>query len=311
MAAAEATEVPGKRAGDSGEQRRYARGAVSVAAPRPRTRHEQHRPSPAPARLPRRRGGAGVPGAGHPVPAIENLESAFVIGSHPRSEVPILAHRLRKAAAGRAGEVPEPARFTHLFAVKSYLGRRRDQGAPCRSSRRGAQATGKTGAGAPCRHRQRRQRDGRDGASPGAARGASGRSGWAHLALRHRALCRPALVGRRPGRHSPEPRSGASPRAATRPARTWPGAIPHREAGDVAVTSPGLNVREMLAKPLRAYLLVGGLEPSIDAQDPESVRTLAKAELVVAITRFASAEIKAIAHVLLPSAALRRLPALT
>jgi NADH-quinone oxidoreductase subunit G len=48
------------------------------------------------------------------------------------------------------------------------------------------------------------------------------------------------------------------------------------------------------------FYLFGGLEPSIDALDPESLRTLAKAELVVAVTPFASEELKRIAHVLLP-----------
>ena len=56
----------------------------------------------------------------------------------------------------------------------------------------------------------------------------------------------------------------------------------------------------MLRQPLRAYLLFGGLEPSIDTLDPDSPRTLAKAELVVAITPFASAELRQVAHVLLP-----------
>ena len=56
----------------------------------------------------------------------------------------------------------------------------------------------------------------------------------------------------------------------------------------------------MLKQPLRAYLLVGGIEPTIDALDPEALRTLAKAELVVAITPFASEEMKAVAHIMLP-----------
>jgi NADH-quinone oxidoreductase subunit G len=56
----------------------------------------------------------------------------------------------------------------------------------------------------------------------------------------------------------------------------------------------------MLSEPLRACLLLGGVEPSIDALDPESLRTLAKAEFVVAITPFVSPEVKSIAHVLLP-----------
>ncbi|MFZ1098287.1 MAG: molybdopterin-dependent oxidoreductase, partial [Steroidobacteraceae bacterium] len=78
------------------------------------------------------------------------------------------------------------------------------------------------------------------------------------------------------------------------------GAIPHRGAGGEPVAQPGLSARDMLREPLRAYLLFGGLEPSIDALDPESLRVLARAELVVAITPFASEEVKRVAHVMLP-----------
>jgi NADH-quinone oxidoreductase subunit G len=78
------------------------------------------------------------------------------------------------------------------------------------------------------------------------------------------------------------------------------GAIPHREAGAKPVAQPGLSARAMLENPLRAYLLFGGLEPSIDALAPESLRSLAKAEFVVAVTPFASEELKRFAHLLLP-----------
>jgi NADH-quinone oxidoreductase subunit G len=78
------------------------------------------------------------------------------------------------------------------------------------------------------------------------------------------------------------------------------GAIPHREAGAKPVAQPGLSARAMLENPLRAYLLFGGLEPSIDALAPESLRSLAKAEFVVAVTPFASEELKRLAHLLLP-----------
>jgi NADH-quinone oxidoreductase subunit G len=78
------------------------------------------------------------------------------------------------------------------------------------------------------------------------------------------------------------------------------GAVPHRAAGAKPLTQPGLAAREMWAKPLRAYVLLGGVEPGIDTLDPEAQRTLAQAEFVVAITPFASEEVKRIAHVLLP-----------
>jgi NADH-quinone oxidoreductase subunit G len=78
------------------------------------------------------------------------------------------------------------------------------------------------------------------------------------------------------------------------------GAIPHREAGVKAVSQPGLSARDMLSKPLSAYVLIGGIEPSIDALDPHSLAMIARAELVVAITPFASWELHSVAHVMLP-----------
>jgi NADH-quinone oxidoreductase subunit G len=78
------------------------------------------------------------------------------------------------------------------------------------------------------------------------------------------------------------------------------GAVPHREAGAKPVAQPGFTARDMLENPLQAYLLFGGLEPSIDALGPESLRILARAELVVAVTPFASEELKRVAQVLLP-----------
>jgi NADH-quinone oxidoreductase subunit G len=78
------------------------------------------------------------------------------------------------------------------------------------------------------------------------------------------------------------------------------GAVPHREAGGKALTAPGLASREMLGNPLRAYLLFGGMEPGIDTLDPEAQRALAQAEFVVAMTPFASEELKRVAHLILP-----------
>src|SRR5207249_10452778 len=77
------------------------------------------------------------------------------------------------------------------------------------------------------------------------------------------------------------------------------GAIPHREAGGNTVAQAGLHARDMLERPLRASLLLGGLEPSLDALVPQSLCTLARAAFVVAATPFASEEVKRVAHLLL------------
>jgi NADH-quinone oxidoreductase subunit G len=78
------------------------------------------------------------------------------------------------------------------------------------------------------------------------------------------------------------------------------GAVPHREAGGKAVAPPGRSARDMLTDPPRACVLFGGIEPSIDALDPDAVRALARCEFVVALTPFASEEVRRIAHVILP-----------
>jgi NADH-quinone oxidoreductase subunit G len=79
------------------------------------------------------------------------------------------------------------------------------------------------------------------------------------------------------------------------------GAVPHREAGGKAVSAPGLTAADMLARPLKSYLLVGGVEPWLDSPGSDAARTLGQAELVVAITPFASETLRKVAHVLLPA----------
>jgi NADH-quinone oxidoreductase subunit G len=56
----------------------------------------------------------------------------------------------------------------------------------------------------------------------------------------------------------------------------------------------------MLQRALKAYVLLGGVEPWADAMDADSIRTLGKAEFVVAITPFASDQLRKVAHVMLP-----------
>src|SRR6266480_4902562 len=178
------------------------------------------------------------PGLGMALADVEALDSLLVIGANLRREVPILAHRLRKAALrGAQVAMLNPARFPHLFPVRAQL-----TSAP-------ADLVGDLAA--------------------------------ALAQLTGATLGRLAEGGNAAGAY-------------------LAGAIPHRLAGARAAARPGLTARDMLQRPLRAYLLVGGLEPSIDALDPESLRMLAKAELVVAVTPFASEEAKRIARVLLP-----------
>ena len=55
----------------------------------------------------------------------------------------------------------------------------------------------------------------------------------------------------------------------------------------------------MLAKPLQSYVLLG-VEPGVDMLSPSAAASLAASTFVVALTPYASDELKSVAHVLLP-----------
>ena len=244
-----------------------------------------------------------VPGLGMPVAQIDSLDALFIIGSNLRREAPLLAHRVRKAARrGAQVNFLNPARFPYLFPVHSY---RVAAPADFVGELAGllgavAQLTGKSVPAhlgeivgrTPVSEAQR--------TLAASLLAGEKRAVWlGALVARHarfvdlRALAAAlaALSGATLGRIA-EGGNGVGAYLA--------GALPHREAGARAVAAPGLNARQMLREPLPAYLLVGGIEPTIDALEPEALRTLARSEFVVALTPFASEEMKAVAHVMLP-----------
>ncbi|HUL46041.1 MAG TPA: NADH-quinone oxidoreductase subunit NuoG [Steroidobacteraceae bacterium] len=243
------------------------------------------------------------PALGVRIAEVDALNALLVIGSNLRREVPMLAHRVRRAAQrGCAVAMMNPVRFPYQFPVRAYL-----TSAPADLVADLAAVLGAASAGSgqplPAHvaavvsavevkdaHRALAQ----------ALLAGERRAIWlGALALRH-----PAFADLRALATALAQLSGATfgiiAEGGNAAGAYIAGAVPHREAAARALARPGLNAREMLAEPLRAYLLFGGVEPSIDALDPESLRTLAKAEFVVSITPFASQELKAVAHVMLP-----------
>jgi NADH-quinone oxidoreductase subunit G len=243
------------------------------------------------------------PGLGMRIAEVDSLNALLVIGANLRREVPILAHRVRKAAVrGAQVAMLNPARFPYLFPVKAHL-----TSAPADLvadlSAVVAAAAAATGKPVP-RH-------------------VSAAVGEARITDAHRAAAQVLLSGEKRavwlGALAARPAAFADLRAlaaalaqitgaslgrlaegGNAAGAYLAGAIPHREAGVKPVAQAGLSARDMLENPLRAYLLFGGLEPSMDALAPESLRTLARAEFVVAVTPFASEELKRVAHLLLP-----------
>ncbi|HUA90883.1 MAG TPA: NADH-quinone oxidoreductase subunit NuoG [Steroidobacteraceae bacterium] len=244
-----------------------------------------------------------IPGLGMPVAEVEKLDALLLIGSNLRREAPMLAHRVRKAAvAGAQVGFLNPARYPYLFPVKAYH-TATSGGFVAELAAVLAAAAELTGTRVPPHvadavrraevtdeHRKLAQLLG-SGEKRALWLGALAARHPSFIDIRALAAALAQVTGASLGRIA-EGGNGVGAYLA--------GALPHREAGGRPVAAPGLNAREMLKEPLSAYLMVGGIEPSIDALEPEALRTLGKAQFVVALTPFASEELRSVAHVLLP-----------
>jgi NADH-quinone oxidoreductase subunit G len=243
------------------------------------------------------------PALGVRIAEVDGLNALLVIGSNLRREAPILAHRVRKAALrGAQVTMLNPARFPYLFPLAGYLSCAPGAMSGELAALLNAAATA-TGAPVP----EHLAAVARAASVTDAHRAAV----QALLSGPRRAIWLGALAARHPA--FADLRSLAAALAqmcaasygriaegANAAGGYVAGAVPHREPGGKALAQPGLSAREMLGAPLRAYLLLGGIEPGIDTLEPEALRTLAQAEFVIALTPFASEEVKSFAHLILP-----------
>jgi len=249
-----------------------------------------------------------APALGLAIPDIESLSSLLVVGSNLRAEVPLLAHRVRKAATRRGTRVAllNPADFPYLFPVASRL-----VASPALML---ADLLGVLAAAAEVS---------RASVAANLARAAS----VVAVGPEHRALAAALMTGEKRaiwlGALAQRHPAWADLRAVAvelarvtgaslgvlaeggNAAGAWlAGAVPHRDAGGKPAAQRGLDARAMFEQPRRAYLLFGGVEPAADLGDAAAVAraqaALAKAGCVVAITPYASDEMRSIAHLLLP-----------
>ncbi|HZT01829.1 MAG TPA: NADH-quinone oxidoreductase subunit NuoG [Steroidobacteraceae bacterium] len=244
------------------------------------------------------------PNLGLRIADIDVLQGLLLVGCNLRREVPILAHRVRKAARrGAKVALLNPAVFNYYFPVTAYV-----ESAPARQVidlaavlRAAAEAAG---AAVPAHLSQvvgGAQIGEHHRAAAAALASGEKRAVWlGALALRHprfadlRALA--AALAQVTGATLGVLAEGANAAGAH-----LAGAVPHREAGGKPAASPGLTAADMLDRSLKSYLLLGGLEPWIDAPEADAARSLAQAEAVVAITPFVSEALRKVAHVLLPA----------
>jgi NADH-quinone oxidoreductase subunit G len=233
-----------------------------------------------------------LPSLGGAIAEVDTLEALLVVGSNLRRELPVLAHRVRKAAvAGAKVSFLNPAQFEYLFPVAEQLIEPpAAQLAQLNAllSVAGANTVGPAVASITDRHR----------AIVEQLRGAQRKAIWlGALALRHPqyAALRAAVVRLAEATGA---QMGVLAEGGNAAGAHLAGVLPHRAAGGVNREQPGLTAGAMLANPLDAYLL-WDMEPA-DALHPKALETLRAARFVVAATAFVSDELKSLAHVLLP-----------
>jgi len=248
------------------------------------------------------------PSLGMRIADIDSLRGLLIVGCNLRREMPILAHRVRKAARrGAKVALLNPASFRYHFPLAAYL-----ESPPARQIadlaailRAAAEAAG---AAVPAHLAQVVGAARIEESHRAAAAALAGSDGTAErravwlgaLALRH-----PAYADLRALAAALAQLTGASfgvlAEGANAAGAALAGAVPHREAGGKPAGSPGLTAADMLARPLKSYLLAGGVEPWLDAPQSDAVRALGGAQHVVAVTPFASETLRKVAHVLLPA----------
>lgn len=232
---------------------------------------------------------------------LEQINSLLVIGSNLRKAAPLLAHRMRKAAMKNRAAISfiNPAKYEYLFPVAGYLssngiGMVEHLAAVVQAA---AQASGREIPAAVKSIVQAAQPNDQQRAiaaqlTQGEKRlvllGEIAQRDSEFSTLRALAAALADITGAQLG-YLPEGGNAVGAHLV--------GVLPHRSAGGQAAQAAGKDVATMLAARLKAYVLVGGIEPDKDIATGASA-ALQAAECVVALSPYETA--KEYAHIILP-----------
>jgi NADH-quinone oxidoreductase subunit G len=240
------------------------------------------------------------PSLGCAIADLERVNSLLVVGSNLRKEVPLLAHRIRKAAIkGAAVSFVNPKRYDYLFPIAGYLS---SNGVDVLDHLVAiAAAAQANGAQAPASiaslTASAQPNDTHRAVAQQLANGERRMILLGAIAQRHPAFADLRLVA-----HALAQMTGATlgylPEGGNAVGAHLAGVLPHRAAAGRAVANAGLNTADMLAARLKAYVLLGAIEPTADIASSAALDALKAAEFVVALSPFASA--REFAHVILP-----------
>ncbi len=232
------------------------------------------------------------PALGCSIQDVERAEGVLVVGSNLRSEVPLIAHRVRKAALrGAKVSFVNPGRYPYLFPIAAYLtsnGQHMFEHLVAIAA-----AAARTG--------------GRTAPETLAALVANAQPSDVHVSIAEQlasgegqlillgALAQrdPAFADLRLVAEALAEMTGATlgylPDGGNAVGAHLAGVLPHRAAGGRSVQTPGMNLADMFAARLRAYVVLGAVEPSLDIAVPGALEAFKGAECVVALSPYASA----------------------
>jgi NADH-quinone oxidoreductase subunit G len=241
------------------------------------------------------------PTLGCSIGELEQASSILVIGSNLRRDVPLIAHRIRKAAVrGAKVSFVNAQRYDYLFPIANYLA---SNGLDSFDHlvAVAAAAVGLSGKSAPASisalvataqptdaHRSIAQQL-LDGTRRVILLGALAQRHPAYADLHLVASAIAELTGATLG-YLPDGGNSVGAHIA--------GVLPSRAAGGRAVAAAGLNAADMFAARLKAFLVLGSIEPQHDIASPAAIEAFKAAEFVVALSPYATA--KEYAHVILP-----------
>ncbi|MGA9851632.1 MAG: NADH-quinone oxidoreductase subunit NuoG [Gammaproteobacteria bacterium] len=242
------------------------------------------------------------PWLGQSIEELEKLNAVLVIGSNTRKEVPLLSHRLRKAALkGAAVMFLNPRRYEFLFPVAAHLNvASQDMAASLAAVLK--VALGKKAVPTHLKDFVKLQEPAAEHEKIAAEllKGEHKAVLLGHLALQH-----PAYADIRALAAALAEVTGASLGYISEGANSaggWlAGAVPHRIEGGKTAALKGLNARTMFTHPRRLYVLMG-VEPELDCWDSAAaLAALKQAHAVIAIAPFVTEVMKDYATVLLPA----------
>ena len=240
---------------------------------------------------------AAFPGLGLKIADIERLDGVLVIGSNLRHEMPLLAHRIRKAAVRNAGAKVaflNPRRFDYMFPVAAYALAETDLVGELAAVVRAAAAVNKP---VPAGVAAAEASDAHRAVVGALMNGARHAVILGTLAQRHPAYSELKALAAMLGELCAAS-VGCITEGANAAGAYLAGAVPHREPGGAPIAAAGLSARAMLESQLKAYVLFGGVDPASDfSVEP---RALGSADLVVAVTTHLPESLRSSVHVVLP-----------